>query len=63
VESKEKAFRHNSVFQSSVLSRSTSITNQDSFSLASCSKAWGTLINGNLCKLITTDKAQPDALA
>src|SRR5260370_19976567 len=29
----------------------------------SCSNAWGTLINGNLCKLITTGKTQPDAFA
>lgn len=28
----------------------------------SCSNAWGTLINGNLLKLITTGKGQPDAL-
>lgn len=29
----------------------------------SCSNAWGTLINGNLRKLITTGKAQPNPLA
>ena len=29
----------------------------------SCSNAWGILINGNLCKLITTGKGQPDAFA
>jgi hypothetical protein len=29
----------------------------------SCSNAWGMLINGNLCKLITTGRSQPDAFA
>jgi hypothetical protein len=29
----------------------------------SCSSAWGTLINGNLRKLITTGEGQPDAFS
>jgi hypothetical protein len=29
----------------------------------SCSNGWGTLVNGNLRRLIATDKGQPDAFA